>query len=132
MAINGNKKKETYQWRIAQNKPIRQLRRLSRKPHTQHTSPIMRNNNRPLRPSSPSSRIINPISRPDANDKISQILEHIGRRVFIQLVSSTVAWQVNDHHGSGVLEGLRFHNITPDGPAIRETVDENEQRFCGG
>lgn len=72
---------------------------------------------------------VNAIHRPDTDNKIGQILQDVRRVVFLQAVASAVAGQVHSNGGRRVLNRRRVDDVTPYGPAVREPMDEDDQRL---
>lgn len=123
-SANGNQT-QTYHRPIRQNKPIRQLRRLGCKPHRKNAAPIMPDNNH--LPLPVPCVAINAIYRPDADDKLGQILQDIGRTVLLQAIAPTVTRQVHRNERRGALDRRRAYDMPPYSPAVRESVDEDDQ-----
>ena len=115
----------TYHRPIRQNKPIRQLRRITRKPHRKNTTPIMSDNNNSPLVGLPIT--INPIQPPNSNNKLSQFLQHIRRGIFIQAISSPVTRQIDRNDRRRVLKRTRADNMSPYRPAIWESVNKYNQ-----
>lgn len=61
------------------------------------------------------------------HDELSQLLQHIGRSVFLQAVGSSISRKINGNDRYGLLQSRVLNDVSPNRPAVGESVDKNDQ-----
>ena len=64
-----------------------------------------------------------------SHNELSQLLQHVGRSVFLQAVGSSISRKVNGDDRHGLLQSRVLDDMAPNGPAVRESMDEDDQRL---
>jgi len=108
---------------------MRQRRRLSSKPHTDHTSPIMPNHNSFLLVALPA--LVHPILNSQRHNELRHFFIDIRRRVRVQTIGASIARQINGNESRRLLQRGRAHELSPYRPAVGEAMHEDDQRFGG-
>lgn len=70
---------------------------------------------------------VNRIHRPDRDNELRQLLQDVGRGIFLQAVTPPVTRQIDRNDSGRILNRFRADDVPPYGPAIRETVDKDDQ-----
>lgn len=64
----------------------------------------------------------------ESDDQLGQLLQHICGIVFIQALATSISGEVNGNERGGLAQRRRFEDVSPDCPAIGESVNEDDQR----
>lgn len=97
--------------------------------HGQDTTPVMGDNYGSLFVAFIAR--VHTILGPQGDDQLGQFLQDVCCSIFFQALCSSISRKVNRNKRNGLLQSGVSDNVSPDRPAIWESVDEDDQWFIG-
>lgn len=97
--------------------------------HRQDTTPIMGDNYGSLLVAFVAR--VHAILGPQGDDQLCQFLQDVCCSIFFQALCASISRKVNRNERNSLLQRRVSDNVSPDGPAIGESVDEDDQWFIG-